>query len=150
MEKSEVSFALGQLTFAGTGSEPWLATQLDKVIKAAQELNIQVEDSPADMAGKENPPSSEKFKDTLALHLKNLSGDASQNRKFLAVADWLRRKGKDKVKTSDVTGALKDAHQKRLGNASECLNQNVAKGFCEKDGGMFFLTPEGLKELGVD
>jgi hypothetical protein len=54
----------------------------------------------------------------------------------------------DESRTSAVSKALSDNHQKRLGNAAECLNQNISKGFCEKQGGGFYITPEGLKDLG--
>lgn len=47
-----------------------------------------------------------------------------------------------------VSKALKDNHQKRLGNAADNLNQNIAKGFCEKTDGGFYITPDGLKSLG--
>jgi hypothetical protein len=50
--------------------------------------------------------------------------------------------------TSAVAKALKENHQKRLANASDCLNQNTKKGFCEKSGKGFFITPEGLTHLG--
>jgi hypothetical protein len=63
--------------------------------------------------------------------------------KFLATAIWLDAKGKSKMTTTDVTTALKDAHQGRLGNASECLTQNVRKGLCEKHGKEFFVTEDG-------
>jgi hypothetical protein len=46
-----------------------------------------------------------------------------------------------------VSKALNDANQKRLGNPAECLNQNVAKGYCEKDGKQFFVTDDGKSSL---
>ena len=73
----------------------------------------------------------------------------SQNMRFLATAEWLHGKGAERIKTSDVTKALRDSQQKRLGNASECLSRNVSKGYCEKtSGGEFFVTDEGRQELG--
>lgn len=49
--------------------------------------------------------------------------------------------------TSDVTKALKDSNQTRLGNPSDSLNQNVTKGYCEKDGKEFYVTEEGKNSL---
>lgn len=150
MEKSEISFTLGQLSFSGSGTETWLTGQLKTVIEAAKELQIPaappMTPGTANGSGLGDAP----FTDPLALHLKKLNAESVQTRKFLATADWLRRKGQTKLKTADVNAALKNAQQKRLGNASECLNSNVAKGFVEKDGSYFFVTSEGLKELGVD
>jgi hypothetical protein len=51
------------------------------------------------------------------------------------------------MKTGDVTKALKGAHQSRIGNPADCLNQNVQKGYCEKDGGEFFVTDDGKQSL---
>jgi hypothetical protein len=42
---------------------------------------------------------------------------------------------------------LVDNQQKRLANPADCLNKNVSKGFCEKNDGGFYITPEGLKKL---
>lgn len=149
MDRSELSFSLGQLSFAGAGTEAWLSEQLQIIIDAARELDVAAPVANQSTATPEGGDS-EPFTDSLASHLKKLNADSVQTRKFLATADWLRRKGQAKIKTGDVTGALKNAQQKRLGNASDCLNANVSKGFCEKDGSYFYVTPEGLKELGVD
>jgi hypothetical protein len=68
----------------------------------------------------------------------------------LATAAWLYLKGKERLTTSDVVKALKDNHQSRLGNPADCLNQNVGKGLCEKDGAEFFITAEGFTALGME
>lgn len=152
MTSSKVSLKIGTIEFTCEGSEAWVAKRMELVFSEASKL--------AKIAPP--PPQSEAVKSdgtvtgngtqvaTLATHLKERKAGTSQNKRFLAVADWLRRKGKPKMTTSDVTRALKDNHQSRLGNATECLNQNVKKGFCQKDGKEFFVTPEGLKELGYD
>ena len=70
-----------------------------------------------------------------------------QLKKFLATAVWLSAKSDGLLTTSDVTQALRESHQKRLSNASDCLSKNVAKGFCQKDGRGFFVTPEGKKDI---
>jgi len=85
----------------------------------------------------------------LATYLSNKSATTDQTKKFLATAGWLHQKGSKTMTTGDVTKALKDNNQSRLSNASQCLNNNVGKGFCEKADGSFFITPEGLKSLGI-
>jgi hypothetical protein len=79
----------------------------------------------------------------LATHLKAMGATTNQVSKFLATAIWLHDKGTAKLSTSDVTKALKDSSQSRLTNPAECLNKNVAKGYCEKDGKQFYVTEEG-------
>ena len=55
--------------------------------------------------------------------------------------------GPKRMQTKDVTGALKTANQSRLGNPADCLNQNVSKGYCEKEGNQFFVTDDGKASL---
>jgi hypothetical protein len=87
---------------------------------------------------------------TLAAFIKEGSRGRSQTGKFLAAAEWLHRKGNNRVKTGDITKALRENNQGRLGNPADCLNKNVAKGFCEKDGRDFYVTDDGRKELGAE
>ena len=110
---------------------------LDKVIAAAPDLvGLAPIPSVADPSGQVGPNTATgaqgPFSASLVSHLKARGGDKNQNAKFLATADWLRRRGESLLSTSKVTKALSENQQKRLGNASECLNQNVGKGFCEK------------------
>ena len=53
------------------------------------------------------------------------------------------------MSTSEVTKALSENNQKGLSNPSDCLGKNVAKGFCERDGGQFFVTDAGREDLGI-
>ena len=92
-------------------------------------------------------PDPEIGKKTLATFLREKNASTIQNKKFLATAVWLEAKGNSRITTSDVTKALKDNSQKRLGNASDCLNQNVKQGYCEKDGKDFYVTQEGKESL---
>jgi len=94
------------------------------------------------------PGAGAKFTQSLAAYLSAQQAGTNQVKRFLATADWLRRKGVPALSTAAVSKALKDNHQSKLGNPSDCLNQNVAKGFAEKDGKDFYITPEGLKSLG--
>jgi hypothetical protein len=89
-----------------------------------------------------------KFSKSLATHLSEKQATSNQTLRFLATADWLRQKGQTPLTTSAVAQALKNNHQSRLANPSDCLNKNAAKGFVEKDGKTFFITPEGLAHLG--
>jgi len=84
---------------------------------------------------------------TLAGFLKEKSATSSQAKKFLTTAIYLHKTGMDRITTGDVTKALKDARHTKLTNASDCLNQQVKKGFCEKDGSSFYVTPEGESSI---
>ncbi|MBN8586096.1 MAG: hypothetical protein J0M37_13480 [Ignavibacteria bacterium] len=145
---SKIEVKLGNFSFFGEGEEKWVTTQLDKLLsrlyefqKLNENLNAkgEVNTQERKKAENENTP--------LASFLKNKNATTNQNRKFLATAAWLHNKGTNKITTSDVSKALKDSNQSRLGNATECLNQNISKGFCEKEGKLFFVTEDGYNEL---
>jgi len=89
-----------------------------------------------------------KFAKSLATYLSEKQATSNQTLRFLATADWLRQKGQVPLTSTAVAQALKNNHQNRLGNPADCLNKNVARGFVEKDGKTFFITPEGLAHLG--
>ena len=90
---------------------------------------------------------SERFETSLASYIRSKGTNRSQVQRFLVTADWLRRRGATLSSTA-VAKALAENHQSRLANPADCLNKNVAKGLCEKTKDGFFVTPEGLKELG--
>lgn len=145
-DQTKISFKLGSLEFSGEGKEVWLEKQLDKLLKqpvvvAAKPLVADHEKAPG---GKGSSLSA-----TLAAFLGEKNAKTNQNRKFLATAAYLQLKGKKPLKTADISAALKAANQGRLGNPSDTLNQNVSKGFCERDAGGFFVTEDGYGELGV-
>ena len=149
MSASNVTLSYGSVSFSAEGAEEWVSTQLDKILETAVKLS-QVAVSPKD--DQRSPPgeidAGSLFTATLAGHIKAKNGEVNQVRRFLATADWLRLRKSEKLNTSAVAKALSDNHQKRLGNPSDCLNKNVSKGHCEKLGDDFFITPDGLKELG--
>jgi hypothetical protein len=91
------------------------------------------------------------IKGSLAGHIKAKKADKNQVLRFLATAQWLTSRDEDALLTSGaVAKALADHNQRRLANPADCLNKNVAKGFCEKrkaKDGSFFITPEGLEAL---
>ena len=84
----------------------------------------------------------------MASYIKAKHGEENQVQRFLATADWLRRRGTTVLTTALVSKTLKEHQQKRLGNPADCLNQNTAKGYTEKTTTGFFIAPDGLKHLG--
>ncbi|HEV2263226.1 MAG TPA: hypothetical protein VGR79_01705 [Stellaceae bacterium] len=150
MPDSKIQFALGALSFSGEGEQGWLADQLDKILHAAPSLGRATVASPVETANEQSDPaqSSTSFTQTLASYIKEKNAESNQTQRFLAAANWLRRRGAQKLTTAMVSKALADNQQKRLGNPADCLNQNVSKGFCEKTDGGFYITPDGLKALG--
>lgn len=151
MSDTKIQVKIGAIEFSGEGEKEWLAAQLDKLLAHAPKLLANAIDAPT--AGKDNgqAPIQEDSgiaSKTLVAFLQEKNATTVQVRKFLATAVWLESKGNKRLDTRDVVHALKDANQSRLGNPADCLNQNVGKGFCEKDGGAFFVTVEGKKSLG--
>jgi hypothetical protein len=151
MAAGKIQVTVGAVSFSGEGEPDWLAEQLDKVLKAAPDLAT----SPSERAGSsQHSPSAPKAPagasapGTLVSYIKVKGGESSQVKRFLATADWLRLRGESQLTTGKVSKALSDNHQKRLGNPADCLNQNVRKGHCEKQGDGFFITPDGLRDLG--
>jgi hypothetical protein len=151
MAVSSVSFSYGNVSFAAESeNQEWLTTQVDKFFELAralpeaevQRLNNKKISQPVNGGGA--------FISALAAHLREQEAGDNQVRRFLATADWLRRRGSEKLSTAAVAKALSDNQQSRLSNPSESLNKNVAKGFCEKTDDGFFITPDGLKSLGYN
>jgi len=138
MTNARIEFTLGGISFSGEGTEDWLANQLDKIIEKAPYL---IKIAPVPKTTKEEQeattsPAPTEQDTAIAtqplpnfLRQKNITNQ--QLKKFLATAVWLHAKGNTRITTADVTKALKDSNQSRLGNTSDALNKNVAKGFCE-------------------
>jgi hypothetical protein len=154
MPNAKIDFAFGSLTFSGEGEENWLAQQLDKILSAAPTLselhaptqNGEPQKLPGSGAG---APIIKTEVGPLAQHIHAKGGQGNQSKRFLATADWLRLRGETSLTTRAVTQALSDNRQSKLTNPAQCLNQNVSRGLCEKtSGGAFYITPEGLKDLG--
>lgn len=147
MATSNLSLTLGNMSFSAEAeNESWLTEQLDKFLELAKSSPqpIAALSSASDAASGRTG----EFSASLASHLKSKGGESNQTKRFLVAADWLRLKGNKDLNTAMVTKVLIDNHQKRLGNPSECLNANVSKGLCEKTGDGFYITPDGLKDLG--
>lgn len=155
MAEVKIEIKIGNISFSGEGDSGWLEKQLDKIIEKASDLvkiapqqtsSLQKleKHKPADLSGLQNIS-----KKSLASFLKDKSATTNQIDKFLVASVWLESKGKSRIKTGDVTKTLRENSQSKLGNASDCLNKNVSKGFCEKDGTEFFVTQEGKEHLGL-
>jgi hypothetical protein len=146
MTITKISISLGQVTFSGEGNEAWLEKQLDKLLKAASSHPVQDHAGPTKHSA--TGIHTENIPGTLASFLQKKSAASNQVKRFLATAQWLHLKGSKRIQTKDVAKALSDSNQKRLGNPSDCLNQNVSKGHCEKEGSQFYVSPEGVTYLG--
>lgn len=140
---------IGKVKFKGEGDQEWLAEQLERVVKAAPDMA----DAPVDEIGGDGDEvdtndRGEGFTTSLAAYIRSKGAEGNQTLRFLVTANWLRKRGTSVLTASAVAKALSDNHQSRLANPADCLNKNVSKGFCEKNKDGFFITPEGLKELG--
>ncbi|MCI0559083.1 MAG: hypothetical protein MN733_11350 [Nitrososphaera sp.] len=150
----KIEIKIGPVSFSAEGEQEWLGQQLNTVIEAAMKsgdtLGETVEKPISANGTVANKNIHVNHSMSLVSYLKEKNADRNQIMRFLATAGWLRCRGKKEISTSDVSKTLSEHHQKRLANASDCLNKNVAKGLCEKKGKLFFITPEGLKVLGDD
>lgn len=156
MSDSKIQIKVGNVEFSGEGNQEWLTSQLDKILERAFEL-IVIEPKTHNGISVSNDEVKDKIagngsrSSSLVSFLKENNATVQQVKKYLATAAFLQINGKHRLNTSDVVEALKNANQSRLGNPSDCLNQNVKKGHCEKDGGKdFFVTVDGFRELGLD
>ena len=145
--RGKIKLSIGNLSFSGEGDQDWLAHQISKLIGIAPQVQIATSEGgvPPKSEPKQNEPM---FTESLASYLREKGGDMVQVQRFLATAAWLQRRGEKDLTTREVSKALKDNQQKRLGNPADCLNQNVGRGFCEKTPGGFHITREGWRQLG--
>jgi hypothetical protein len=151
---SKLEIKVGAITFSGEGNGDWLSKQLDKVLARIPELLA----APSDIAqnsgsgGAHQPiiggAQHTQASGTLATFLKTANANDSQTRKFLATALWLHdAEDKNRLTTSDVSGALSKHKQGKLTNASNCLAENAKRGYCVREGKQFYVTNEGRESL---
>lgn len=133
-------------TFTGDAEAAWLEKQLDKFLAHAK--NSPPEDFSTESKSGQTKTKFHKAKETLSAYLKSSSVATNQVKKFLATACWLTEAGNKRPSTGDVAKALSGNQQGKLGNPTECLNQNVKKGLCVKEGKQFYVTEEGFTSLG--
>lgn len=140
---ARIRIKIGTIEIDYEGNEAYLNSDLfeliDKILEAKEKLPqySEMEDHMEDQG----------VVGTLVSYLNSVNGNQTHNRRFLATANWLHMKGANNVKTNDVTTALKDNHQSIPSNPSDCLSQNISKGYCEKQGEGFYVTPDGKAEL---
>lgn len=150
MTVAKIEFTIGSISFSAEGEENWLSDQLDKIIDKAPNL-IKIAPIPqtiSDASAEVVSPSLTKSNaaitaQTLPNFLKEKGANKGQAQKFLATSIWLQAKGKSRLMTGEVTKALKDSNQSRLGNPSDALAKNITEGYIERDGKEFFVTSEG-------
>lgn len=154
MSEAKIEFTIGGISFIGEGDKDWVAAQLDKILDKAPELVALGPKTQRRAITEATPqqhipvqPDETIAQKTLPSFLAEKGATKNQIKKFLATAIWLEAKGKSRPTTSDVTHALKDSNQSKLSNPADCLNKNVSKGYCEKDGKGFFVTQEGKNSL---
>jgi hypothetical protein len=153
MAEAKLRIKLGDLEFEGEGDSGWLSERLDTLIERAPSLLHTANPAPPKtdtvIAEKQAPmePDPSIASKPLGTFLKEKKVGDNQTKKFLATAVWLESRGQSRLKTGDVTKALSDNNQSKLGNPSQCLADNVKQGYCERDKKQFYVTPQGKESL---
>jgi len=147
MANAKINLKIGRLEFSAEGEADWVTTQLDKVIAKASEIASVAGAEGGGDGESEKPTDSTLAKKPLASYLREKGAVENKTRKFLTTSVWLHAKGAKRLRVSDVTKALSDNNQSKLGNASQCLANNINQGHCERDGDKFFVTEDGKKSL---
>jgi hypothetical protein len=152
MAEAKIDFKVGGVSFAAEGSEKWLSGELSRVLEKVPELANMVRNGngSGDGSGTETHGHQHNKGNvgTLASYLKEKKAIGNQCRTFLATAAYLHDSGDRRLTTGQVKKALSTNNQGKLSNASAALNENVHRGFCEKNGKIFFVTDAGWSELG--
>ena len=147
VRRGKIELTIGDVSFAGKGDQDWLDQQIRMLIDVA--TREKTSSSADDVSPKPEPKQNETVSTgSLASYLRAKGADSVQLQRFLATAGWLYHRGTRDLTTRAVSKTLQENQQKRLSNASDCLNKNVARGFCEKTASGFFVTPEGWRHLG--
>lgn len=157
MSDTKIQIKVGHVEFSGEGNQEWLASQLDKILEKVPELlKIELRTAGNGNAGNQNDEANSNGNSgiakpaNLAVFLKDKNATSNQTKKFLATAAYLQLNGRDSLSTNDITKALDDAKQGKLTNPALCLIGNTKKGYCDKRGKSFYVTPEGLSSLGIN
>lgn len=141
---AKMKIRVGEVEVEYEGAEAFLEKKLPEFISQLSRIAYQ---APTQMR-KKTEDRGAGDPGALAAFLKAKKAGGNQLQRFLATAQWLHLRGQKMLKTADVSKALKDNQQSKLGNPADCLNKNVAKGHCEKSGSEFFVTDEGRSALG--
>lgn len=155
-EITKLRVKLGGAEVEYEGSQSFLKAEImptvDKIIELVK-VQTDLQREPATLqleSGRLAPDSqgdSPKPTGSLASYLKAKGGSNKQIVRFLATAAWLSGRGNKDLTAALVAKALQENQQSRLANPADCLNKNVAKGYCEKTKDGFFITPEGWSAL---
>jgi hypothetical protein len=153
MGEAKLRIKIGDLEFEGEGDSAWLTERLDALIEKAPGLlgapkpaqQQQPSGGPPHHPAMEPDPAI--ATKPLGTFLREKRVDTNQTKKFLATAVWLESKGQNRLKPGDVTKALNENSQSKLGNPSQCLIENVKQGYCERDKKQFYVTPQGKESL---
>lgn len=161
MANARIEIKIGSIEFTSEGEQDWVTEQLDKILEKAQELEstlkketVKSTSQIVEVAPAEHPTdlfSTPKPKrvipENLSTFLRKKDAIDKQRRKFLGAAVWLQLNGQQMIKTKEVTDALRAARQVKITNPSHQLNQNIAQGFCQKEGRGFYVTPQGVENI---
>lgn len=164
MANGRLEFKIGNIEFVGEGEQDWVTEQLDKMLERLPELLNEskkdtskttikkvIEDvtpsQPTNLFSIPQPVTKRVIPENLSSFLRNKDAIDKQRRKFLGTAVWLQENGKQLIKTKEVTDALRAARQVKITNPSHQLNQNIAQGYCQKEGNGFYVTPQGVENI---
>ncbi len=161
MNNARIEFKIGNIEFVGEGDQDWVTEQLDKILdripnlvteskKTTPKAVLQTTEIPVvpqntDLFSTQSK--SRAIPENISTFLRKKDAIDKQRRKFLGTAVWLQLNGQQLIKTKDVTDALRAARQVRITNPSHQLNQNIAQGFCQKEGRGFYVTPQGVENI---
>ena len=145
MNEGKIEVRMGDVQFIAEGETTWITEQLEKFLDKAPEIMSKLSQKSRHFFHMDDAEIAEK---ALVTFLDETSTADNQREKFLATAIWLQARGKSKLKTNDVTTALRENNQAALTNPAECLRANAFMGYCEKDGNHFFyVTEDGKRSI---
>ena len=162
MANARIEFKIGNIEFVSEGEQEWVTEQLNKMLDRLPHLEkeskkIPIKPTPQPITVPTQPTgntdlfSTQKtdraIPENLSTFLRKKDAIDKQRRKFLGAAVWLQLNGQQIVKTKEVTDALRAARQVKITNPSHQLNQNIAQGFCQKEGRGFYVTPQGIENI---
>ena len=144
--ESVIRIDCGGVSITFKGSEEFIRQSLPEVIS---EIGTIIADWPLAQISVEQKSLEDRITISLPELLKRQK-TTTNNSRFLTTAAWLQENYEQSLTTGKVTEALGAARQRKIGNASDCLNQNIRKGFCERRADKtFFVTPAGMEEVGI-
>ncbi len=141
--KSVLKIKAGDFQIFFEGSEDYISSRLGQ---AVQEIAKCAKDLPS----KQGDGQSELI--SLPELLKKQQ-ESTQVRRFLVVAAWLQKKGRNSLRTGDIDRTIKKYRLPALSNSSDnlsSLRNSKRKRFCEmNDDGSFYVTYDGMEEVGL-